>query len=159
MNDKIADILKEIEIFSENIDKRKKQKIEQEAIKYHSENGKEPPCKDISLNELHILTCIAHNSDVTGIKMAEITGMTRGGVSKILARLESKKLIEAYQKETSRKKLFYKLTENGHKINHIHQKHHNERFSFYSSLLDEFTPEEQNVLYSFFCGVNRKDKT
>ena len=45
--------------------------------------------------------------------LAEVLGVTRGGASKAVARLQSMGLVERYQLPDNRKEVYYRLSENG----------------------------------------------
>jgi DNA-binding MarR family transcriptional regulator len=148
MSIKIESIISEIEGLISQIGEKKY---------FHNEQGVKQLLKeneilnfsDVSLSECHVIACIAKNSQINGIEIAKQLGMTRGGISKIATRLTNKKLITTYRDETNQKKVFYKLTPLGEKVNEIHEQLHTKKYSQIESIASRYTEEEQDIILRF----------
>lgn len=75
-------------------------------------------------SEIHAVVAIGdlQNPNVTSI--AKHMKMTKGAISKIIKRLLSAKVIQAYQLENNKQKVFYSLTEKSKFLYDEHKKRH-----------------------------------
>lgn len=80
---------------------------------------------ELSVMECHFLAAISEAAPANGVTLARRLGLTRGGVSKMAARLQAKKFIEARRLAGDRKSLRYVLTDAGKKAVAIHDALHN----------------------------------
>ena len=148
MNRRIESITSELEILVAQIEERKD---------YHNEQGLEQLLKenelinfsDVSSTECHVISCISHEHQIIGIEIAKKLGMTRGGISKIVSRLTKKGLITTYQDEANQKKVFYKLTPLGEKVDKIHEQLHAKKNLKLQSIVSKYTEEEQEIILRF----------
>lgn len=154
MSTKIELIVSELEVLISQIEEKKY---------FHNEQGVKQLLKenevlnfsDISLSECHVIACIAKNSQINGIEIAKQLGMTRGGISKIATRLTKKKLITTYRDETNQKKIFYKLTQLGEKVNEIHEQLHTKKNFQIESIASHYTEEEQDIILRFVKDLKK----
>ena len=86
----------------------------------------EAALKEYKASEVHFLEYIDKNEDINVTKLAESFFMTRSAMSKVAKKLIKKGYIESYQKPENKKEIYFKLTEQGEKINKVHEKLHNE---------------------------------
>lgn len=148
MSTKIESIVSEFEVLISQIEEKKY---------FHNEQGVKQLLKeneilnfsDVSLSECHVIDCIAKNSQINGIEIAKQLGMTRGGISKIATRLTNKNLITTYRDKTNQKKIFYKLTPLGEKVNEIHEQLHTKKILKIKSIASGYTEEEQDIILRF----------
>ena len=77
-------------------------------------------------SEVHCIEYIGRNADTNVTKLAESYYVTRGAISKITKKLIKKGLIESYQKQNNKKEIYFRLTEQGKVINHVHEELHKE---------------------------------
>lgn len=75
--------------------------------------------------------------------------MTRGGISKIATRLIEKNLITTYKSPTNQKKVFYKLTSVGERVNTIHNQLHKENHENICNIASKYTAQEQDIILKF----------
>lgn len=118
-------------------------KIFPEILKYNSN------LKDISITEFHVISCIGNEEKVNGIKLSKKTGMTRGGISKVVSNLIKKGLIISYKDGVNKKKIFYKLTPLGEMINEIHNNKHKERNKELMNKINKYTKQEKDIILRF----------
>lgn len=104
---------------------------------------------ELSLTECHVIACITTMKNPNGISIATELKMTRGGISKIAARLLQKNLITTYKDEQNQKIIYYKLTPLGEKVNQIHEKLHKENHDFIESIANSYSIEEQRIILKF----------
>ncbi|WP_207259729.1 MarR family transcriptional regulator [Desulfovibrio sp. Huiquan2017] len=76
-------------------------------------SGRESPLCDLSLAEIHFLSAVAEFAPINGTMLTQKIGLTKGGVSKMAARLASKGMIESERIEGNKKSQYYVLTADG----------------------------------------------
>ncbi len=64
-------------------------------------------------SEIHVLRCIAMSSTINMTELSNLTGMTRGGVSKCIVKLEKMELVRRYKYIKNQKEIYLHLTEKG----------------------------------------------
>ena len=78
----------------------------------------------VTLAECHMLDIIGREGPVNGTTLSRATGLTKGGVSKMIARLMGKGLVGDERREGNRKTVFYALTPEGKRIRTRHAELH-----------------------------------
>lgn len=76
----------------------------------------------ITATDALVLETIGDNPQANGQCVAERIGLTKGGVSKILAKLQEKGLIRGEKDKSDYKSIFYSLTDAGLKARAFHEK-------------------------------------
>lgn len=108
-----------------------------------------------SLSECHILHHIGlgehggGNKAVNGKKLAEMMCMTKGGISKLTAKLQAKGLIQARRAPDNRREVNYSLTENGWEIFRLHAKLHEVMYANVSRLIQKYDRNERLLISDF----------
>ena len=64
-------------------------------------------------SEIHFIDAIEPGDGLNGSQLSQKLGITNGAVTQIAEKLLRKQLIEKYKKETNRKEVYLKLTEEG----------------------------------------------
>jgi DNA-binding MarR family transcriptional regulator/GNAT superfamily N-acetyltransferase len=96
-----------------------------------------------SLTEARILFEIGSNTDLTASQLSKELGFDGGHLSRILARLEKRKLIEKIRSKTDGRQMFLRLTQKGEEgLDFLNRRADNE----ISQILDALSEEEQNRL-------------
>lgn len=108
----------------------------------------------LSLAECHVLDYIAQHDKTNAISIANASGITRGGISKITARLEQKGLLTINAAQDNKKMLSYSLTQTGQAICAQHQQAHQQVFSALEDILQQYTPEEIACIKRFIQQVS-----
>ena len=106
-------------------------------------------------SEVHYIECIEKNVDSNVTKLAETLYMTRGAISKMTKKLESKGIIESYQKPDNKKELYFRLTEEGKRIYSIHETLHKEFYERDKVVFDQITEEQFDNMLRFVEKYNR----
>ena len=76
----------------------------------------------ITATDALVLAILDDNPGSNGQFVAKQIGMTKSGVSKILTKLQGKKLIRAKKDAADYKSVFYDLTSGGRKVRALHEK-------------------------------------
>ncbi|WP_291440683.1 MarR family transcriptional regulator [Desulfovibrio sp.] len=77
------------------------------------------------LTEMHFLALLAGDEPVNGVAAARKLGMTRGGVSKMAARLQVGGFVQPRRISGDKKSLLYELTDKGLRAAAMHRTLHN----------------------------------
>lgn len=109
----------------------------------------EAALKGYKLNELELIEHIALIPDANVTKLAAASYMTRGAISKLTKRLMAKQLIESYQHDENKKEIYFRLAEEGKKINQIHQELHQQFLQRDQAVFAHMTDEEFNTIFRF----------
>ncbi len=67
-------------------------------------------------SERHMLDTVGVNPDMNMTELARASGVTKGAISQIVKKLETKGVIRRYKKASNDKEVFIELTETGKKI-------------------------------------------
>ena len=109
--------------------------------------------ESISLSECHIIDFIGTHRLCNSTIISQGMKITKGGISKINARLLKKGLIEAHQLKDNRKEVFYQLTPAGKKIFALHQKVHQSAQDKITKAIAAYSPQEQQIIKSFLQNM------
>jgi DNA-binding MarR family transcriptional regulator len=114
----------------------------------------------LSLSEYHALHYIGSRVRgkgdvdlVNGVKLAKSMGMTKGGISKLTAKLRKKKLIELEKLPDNNKEVHYRLTEQGERIFAIHARLHGIADANLADVVNGYTGEEQLMILEFLKKI------
>ena len=148
LNKRIKEIICELSILISQIENRKhlyKEQLLKPLVKENKNFGLD----NISVTECHAIAVIGSEDEVNGIKIADRLGMTRGGISKIVAGLIKKDLVVSYQDGMNQRKIFYKLTPLGETFDKKHNKWHEDREKAIKNTIAKYTEEEQEFILRF----------
>ncbi|MFE6073909.1 MarR family transcriptional regulator [Paenibacillus sp. NPDC057886] len=106
-------------------------------------------------SEVHCIEYIEKNADSNVTKLAESFYMTRGAISKLTKKLIEKDLIESYQKSDNKKEIYFRLTEQGKVIYHIHEDLHNEFHERDKAVFEQVTDDQFESMLNFVDKYNR----
>lgn len=96
-------------------------------------------------SEIHTIAAIGDLKEPNVTNVASHMNVTRGAISKITKKLLGQNLIEAYQKDGNKQKIFFRLTELGQFLYDEHEKRHNlwlERDDAFMKNFDEKTVKQ-----------------
>lgn len=97
--------------------------------------------------EMHTLEKIILHPGVNTTRLAHITGVPKGTISKMTREFMQRGLVECYKDEGNRKEIYYRATQSGMDVFHAHNKFHsvvgNEFYSYFESLPE---PSQRLVL-------------
>lgn len=105
-------------------------------------------------SEIHAVVAIGdlQNPNVTSI--AKHMKMTKGAISKIIKRLLSAKVIQAYQLENNKQKVFYSLTEKSKFLYDEHKKRHELWLQRDRRFLNRYSEKQLEFLSDFMSDFN-----
>ena len=76
-------------------------------------------------SEIHTIAAIGDLTEPNVTQIANHMNVTKGAISKIAKKLLEQNLIEAYQREGNKQKIFFRLTKSGQFLYEEHEKRHN----------------------------------
>ena len=76
-------------------------------------------------SEIHTIAAIGDLEEPNVTEIANYMNVTRGAISKIAKKLLEQGLIESYQQNGNKQKVFFRLTESGRFLYDEHEKRHN----------------------------------
>jgi DNA-binding MarR family transcriptional regulator len=120
----------------------------------------------LSLAECHVIDCIERNERINTTAIAKKLNITKGGISKITAKLVKKHMIEARRLANNQKEIYYTLTPLGKKIFRAHEILHEQAESKFTSLFCTYSPEElrfagkflDDLITAFQSTIKAKDE-
>ncbi len=111
--------------------------------------------KGYKSSEVHCIEYVGKNKDVNVTKLAEAFYMTRGAMSKVTRKLIGKGIIESYQKSGNRKEIYFRLTDKGQEVFHMHERIHEEFRDRDKAIFDQVTEDQYDQLLSFVETYSR----
>jgi Transcriptional regulators len=108
----------------------------------------------LTVAECHSLDFIEKAPGINGTILAESLKITRGGMSKILAKLQAKGWILVETSEKNKKERYYYLTEDGKKISRAHQKIHDKLQAQILKIFEKRSLEEQKQINRFLAELS-----
>ena len=99
------------------------------------------PCISLLPREMHTLEKIILHPGINTTKLAQITGIPKGTISKMTREFQLRKLIDCFKDDSNRKEVYYRGTETGLKVFNAHIEFHKivgyEFYSYFDSLPEE----------------------
>lgn len=131
--------------FAENMEKQEILSRMTEAAKLHG----------YSYSEIHTIDAVGRLDAPNTTNIAAALNLTRGAVSKIAKRLLKQELIEAYQEDGNRQKIFYRLTDAGRALFDEHARRHAQWLARDEVFLEQYSEEELQKITRFMQDFNR----
>ena len=102
----------------------------------------------------HILDTLSQHNELTGIKIAQELGVTRGGITRAARKMQDEKLIVAVRHEDNKKNIYYQLTPEGQKIARLHAEMHQELYrQLQEKISTDFTSDELDSIIRFLSYI------
>jgi DNA-binding MarR family transcriptional regulator len=108
----------------------------------------------LNINDLHILQIIGTATNIRISDIADHVPLTQGAVSKIINKLSDDALILKKHRPTNKKDTYVELTDNGLKINDIHNHYHQKMDQQLIGFADEFSKDDLKVVDEFLKKIN-----
>ena len=105
-------------------------------------------------SEIHTIAAIGDLAEPNVTQIANYMNVTRSAISKITKKLLEQKLIEAYQLDGNKQKIFFRLTESGQFLYDEHAKRHNLWLNRDSTFIKQFDSETVEQVERFMRAFN-----
>lgn len=105
-------------------------------------------------SEIHTIAAIGDLAEPNVTQIANYMNVTRGAISKITKKLLEQKVIEAYQLEGNKQKIFFRLTESGQFLYDEHAKRHNLWLKRDRAFIKQFDSETVEQVERFMKAFN-----
>lgn len=105
-------------------------------------------------SEIHTIVAIGVLAEPNVTQIANYMRVTRGAISKITKRLLEQNLIEAYQREGNKQKIFFRLTKSGQLLYDEHEKRHNLWLQRDDAFITQFDPKTVEQVEKFMKAFN-----
>lgn len=114
--------------------------------------------KKMTLTQFHVLHEIGLHplSNVTLI--SNQINVTKGGVSKAIAKLLQWGLVEEYHSPDNKKEIYYQLTAEGTHLASVHDKLHHILEERHFQIFSNYTTEELNIIQRFLSELTAMNK-
>lgn len=107
-------------------------------------------------SEVHVIHAIATDSSMKMRGLAAILGITKGAMTKLAAKLETKGLIRRYQYLENRKDVYFQLTPLGQEVYEGHLRYHQEREKRLYASYRDINPEEAKIILRFLSEYHKE---
>ncbi|HAE62722.1 MAG TPA: MarR family transcriptional regulator [Eubacteriaceae bacterium] len=104
---------------------------------------REVGCKDLSINEIHVIDAIGKKEDPTMGWVAGELNVTLGTLTKAVNNLEKKQYVKRKRSTKDRRVVFLALTEEGGRIFDLHQKFHD---NMINEIVENLSESEEKAL-------------
>lgn len=108
-----------------------------------------------SLAEYHVIASIGEAGSTNAVSVANKLRLTRGGVSKIMARLVMRGCVEAHSAADNKREKRYLLTERGRKVFRMHADLHEQTVQSLAAMLDGYAPAELAIVSRFLKDLKK----
>ncbi|SHI90292.1 MarR family winged helix-turn-helix transcriptional regulator [Propionispora hippei] len=103
----------------------------------------------LSLTECHVLDCMERHAGLNTTAIAKQMNMTKGGISKIAAKLIKKDLIEVRRLPDNQKEIYYNLTPLGKQAFGLHARLHRIARDQFTNQFGQYSPAELQTVKRF----------
>lgn len=105
-------------------------------------------------SEIHTIAAIGDLEDPNVTQIANSMNVTRGAISKITKKLLEQNLIESYQRDGNKQKIFFRLTESGQFLYDEHAKRHNLWLKRDNAFIERFDSKTIEQIEEFMKAFN-----
>lgn len=105
-------------------------------------------------SEIHTIAAIGDLAEPNVTQIANYMNVTRGAISKITKKLLEQNLIEAYQREGNKQKIFFRLTKSGRFLYEEHEKRHNLWLKRDNAFIKQFDLKTVEQVETFMRAFN-----
>ena len=101
------------------------------------------------VREIHLIEAIETHPDFNLTQLAELSGFTKGTVSKMISKLEKLKFIERHQNNDNRKEVFFRLTPLGRLAFDGHYEFHEIKSAGTHKKYKEYNERDKKLILDF----------
>ncbi len=105
-------------------------------------------------SEIHTIAAIGNLQEPNVTQIASSMNVTRGAISKITKKLLEQNLIEAYQRDGNKQKIFFRLTKSGQFLYDEHEKRHNLWLKRDNNFIKQFDHKTIEQVEQFMSAFN-----
>lgn len=105
-------------------------------------------------SEIHTIAAIGDLEEPNVTQIASHMNVTRGAISKITKKLLEQNLIESYQQEGNKQKVFFRLTKSGRFLYDEHEKRHNLWLKRDNTFIKQFDHKTVEQVEKFMKAFN-----
>lgn len=105
-------------------------------------------------SEIHTIAAIGDLENPNVTQIANFMNVTRGAISKITKKLLEQNLIESYQRDGNKQKIFFRLTESGQFLYDEHEKRHNLWLKRDNAFIERFDLKTIEQIEEFMKAFN-----
>ena len=105
-------------------------------------------------SEIHTIAAIGDLEEPNVTQIASYMNVTRGAISKITKKLLEQNLIESYQQDGNKQKIFFRLTKSGQFLYDEHEKRHHLWLKRDDDFIKQFNPETLEQVAQFMKEFN-----
>ena len=105
-------------------------------------------------SEIHTIAAIGDLAEPNVTQIANYMNVTRGAISKITKKLLAQNLIEAYQRDGNKQKIFFRLTKSGQFLYDEHEKRHNLWLKRDDTFIKQFDSRTVKQIEKFMRAFN-----
>lgn len=105
-------------------------------------------------SEIHTIAAIGDLENPNVTQIANSMNVTRGAISKITKKLLEQNLIESYQRDGNKQKIFFRLTESGQFLYDEHEKRHNLWLKRDNAFIERFDLKTIEQIEEFMKAFN-----
>ena len=105
-------------------------------------------------SEIHTIAAIGDLEEPNVTQIASHMNVTRGAISKITKKLLEQNLIESYQQEGNKQKVFFRLTKSGRFLYDEHEKRHNLWLKRDNAFIKQFDHKTVEQVEKFMKAFN-----
>lgn len=105
-------------------------------------------------SEIHTIAAIGDLENPNVTQIANSMNVTRGAISKITKKLLEQNLIESYQRDGNKQKIFFRLTESGQFLYDEHAKRHNLWLKRDNAFIERFDLKTIEQIEEFMKAFN-----
>lgn len=109
---------------------------------------------DLTLSQIHCISVVGDVVDANVSRIASELAMTTGAITKMCTKLLQQGYVERYQSPGNQQKIYYRLTEEGQRVYHIHQRIHDKVYEDRRSVLSHYNEEEKLIILKFLNEMN-----
>ena len=122
-----------------NLEDHKRQKLETVLLEQGYEELRNV---SITLAECHVIDCIERNETLNTTAIAQKLNITKGGISKITAKLVKKNMLEVHRLANNQKETYYRLKPLGKKVFKLHETLHKQAEEVFKTYFRTYSREE-----------------
>lgn len=100
-------------------------------------------------SEIHFIDAIGIDGEINASQLSEKLSISNGAITQVADKLLNKKLIEKYKKESNKKEVYFRLTEQGEVAYESHRKFHQDLCDKMIAYLKGLSPEQIKGILGF----------